>query len=137
MKYFISALLLSFVLFASPAKAAAVSAEAVVIQMSTSGASLTTWTPLLAQSSKAIKAIGIYSGTAPAFEVGVAASSQASTAEVRQLVVAPGTLPDNRSNGSTNIYPISISQGQRISLRLLNSLGGATQGYVQAVFYYF
>lgn len=125
------------------AHAVAIGSVGVKIEMSTSGADTTHWTPILAQSSKAIKGISVFSSTQNPLEIGIAASSQASTAEVSQLIVAPGTMPGNAYagsplgayNSSTNFYPISVSQGQRLSLRLLDST--STSGRVIVNVFYF
>jgi hypothetical protein len=89
------------------------------------------WTPVIASTVKAVKGISVLNTGAYVLEVGIGLAGAASSADVRQIVV-PAT-----ANMSNPLYvPLSVGQGQRISIRSLASAGSIWTGELQLNAFY-
>lgn len=140
MKNFLIGLLLSFALFtAQPSHAVVSSAATYRVLFSTSNVDTVLYSTLVASTAKAVKGISVYNTSPNPIQIAFGASSS----EVVQLTVPPGTLPGGAYNGSpvgtynpaANFYAIPISQGQRVSYKALNST--ITQGEIQVNLLYY
>ncbi len=96
-----------------------------------------TWIDFVASTSRALKGIDVYSTADVPFEVAIGSSG----AEATQIIVPPGSTnngsltADSIKAAGPHFYPVSISQGTKVSFRALNS--SATFGEVEYIQYYY
>jgi hypothetical protein len=127
MKNFLIALTL-FAACLNAANAAPTAAITARLTFSTASVGLVNWNPLL-YTTKAIKALTVYNSNPSPLAIGYALISTGSNAEVQQLTV-PGALASGQP--SMALYPLSVSQGYRLSVLMLGSVGSTGEVLVNA-----
>lgn len=134
MKKFIAGLIaIALISISAPqAHAAVSSAVGVRVVYSAANVGISSWTPIVTSTVRAIKGITIFNSSISPIEVGMATAGSSAGTETRQILV-PGKAQTFGPN-SIVYYPLVTSQSMRISIRALDS--AATSGELDASFFY-
>lgn len=113
--------ILALVVLTPTAHAGPVSGKSVRLQFSTqSTVGTSVWLPLVTSTVKGLKGVSIFSSANFPIEVGVAFATEASNAEVAQMIV-PAPLTAVGAPGAI-FYPLSVGYGTRVSIRSKGSV---------------
>lgn len=124
-------LAISMIAFA-PKESFALDSLTIRTMYSTAGVNGTTWVPLITNSVRTIKGIAIYDTSGHPIQVGYAGHTSSANSEQAAFTNPLGSATFQAGS----YYPLSVSTGQRISIRAADSAGSIFSGENIITFFY-